>query len=239
MKTRAFARYNGTFVWLAGIVLGYALCLFFLDKGLALDGRITDMFFDFTCHAKNARQCWLLDKTDRSLTFFLHDLPIRIYTAIGILALCVTLGGFRHAKLLRYRELCILTLIALACVPGIVALLKIFSGHYCPGQLAAYGGPIGTSDSYQPKPRCFPAGSPAAGFSLIILYFGGLPRLWKRAGLYWGLGLGAVSSIIQIARGEHLLSHCLATLATALFIGMLISFLKEYRQGRYYALIGN
>ncbi len=239
MKTYALANSRAAFGWLAGITLGYMLCLLALNRGFAIDEHISGMFFDFTCHSKNARQCWLLDKSDRTLTFFLHDLPIHIYTAVGVLAFTVAAAGFKYKNLRPYRELAILTVVALICVPGIVAGLKIYSGHYCPGQMAAYGGPIGTQNLHQPKPRCFPAGSPAAGFSLIVLYFGGLPSFWKRAGLYGGLGLGVISSIIQLARGEHFLSHCIATLVTALFIGLLVAFLRDYKQGRYYALIGS
>ncbi|MES2729813.1 MAG: hypothetical protein V4621_06935 [Pseudomonadota bacterium] len=214
----------------------YLQTMLVLEKGFPLDRKISDMFFNFSCHAENVRQCWLLDKSDKQLSFLLHHLPVHIYTAIGIVALCVLIAGFRHPWLRQYRELSILTLVGLIVVPGIVAFLKANTGHFCPGQLAAYGGPVGVSGAVQPNPRCFPAGFPAGGFSFLVLCFGGVPAFWKRFGLYSGLGIGGVSSIVQIARGEHFVSHCLATLMTALFIGMLVYFFKEYWQGRTNAL---
>ncbi len=236
-ETHSKLIYSGA-LWIpAMICLMYIFCLLVLGHEFAFDRAISDRFYDFACQAKNARACWLLDKSDRSLTFFLHDLPVHIYTATGVAALLVTLGGFRRPELRKYRELGILTLIALVTVPGIVALLKIATGHFCPGQLPVYGGPVGMAGVYQPKARCFPAGFPAGGFGLVVLYFGALPLLWRRIALFGGLGLGVISSIIQIARGEHYLSHCLATLLTALFVGLLVSFLKNYDQGRYYAFI--
>jgi membrane-associated PAP2 superfamily phosphatase len=225
--------------WMIALCLVYIQIMLILSHGLPMDRSISNMFFDFSCHAENARQCWLLDKSDQHLTFLLHNLPVRIYDTIGGLALCLLLAGFWHKRLRKYRELSILSLIGLIAVPGIVALLKAKTGHYCPGQLAAYGGPVGVPGAVQPNPRCFPAGFPAGGFSFLVLYFGTLPNFWKRFGLYAGLGLGGVSSIIQIARGEHFLSHCLATLMTALFIGMLVSLSKKYWRDRYDALIGN
>lgn len=218
------------------ISLIYLQGLLILDKGFTFDRQISDMFFDFTCHAKNARECWLLDKSNKPLTFFLHNLPVDIFTAVGIFSLCVLVAGFRYERFKPYRELSIVTLIGLIAVPGIVAYLKATTGHFCPGQLSIYGGPVGTAEAAQPRPRCFPAGFPAGGFSFLVIYFGALPPRWRRMGLYTGLGIGGISSIIQIARGEHFLSHCLATLMTALFVGMLLSLLNGYRQGRPDAL---
>lgn len=225
---------------IAGIILVsliYLQSLLILDKGFLLDRKISNMFFDFSCHAENARRCWLLDKSDRHLSFLLHNLPVHIFTAIGIFAFCALVASFRYKKLRQYRELNILLLIGLIAVPSIVGFLKSATGHYCPGQLSVYGGPVGMPGLMQPKARCFPAGFPAGGFSFLVLYFGSLPPFWKHLGLYSGLGIGGVLSMLQIARGEHFVSHCLATFMTALFVGMLVSIFRQYRQGHYNALI--
>jgi membrane-associated PAP2 superfamily phosphatase len=45
-----------------------------------------------------------------------------------------------------------------------------------------------------------------------------------RRGLLIGLGLGGLMGLYQIARGEHMLSHTLATLGIAWFLSVSISF---------------
>ena len=232
MKAMALRSDRTGAVWLIFISLAYVQSVLFLHHGLSIDAKISNAFFDFTCQSENARACWLLDKTDKRLTFFLHDLPIHIFTGLGIFALCGLLASFKLGNLKKYRELAILILAGLILVPGTVAVLKFVTGHYCPGQLAAYKGILGKASGARPYPACFPAAFPAAGFGLLVLYFGSSSPLWRRVGLTCGLGLGGISSIIQIARGEHYFSHCIATLLTGLFIGTVVLTIKKYLQVR-------
>lgn len=219
------------FVVLLSCVL-YLQTMLILDHGLAVDKSLSNMFYDFACNAANARDCWLISKENKAYTFFLHDLPVKIFTAVAVFAAGILAAGFFNAHLKSKQLLCLMTLIALAAIPGAVSLMKGATGHFCPGQLAAYGGPAGVPGPLHIRPRCFPAGFPSPALGIIIFYFSPLSLFWRRFGLYTGLGLGSILSMIQIARGEHYLSHCLATLATAIFAGMLVYMFNQYRASR-------
>ncbi|HYD16995.1 MAG TPA: hypothetical protein VEF76_00785 [Patescibacteria group bacterium] len=230
MNTTAIERaFHAKAVKLAGLSFIYIQSMFLLHKGLRLDRLVSDRFFDFTCGGTNMRACWMLDKSDKSLTFLLHDLPVDIFTAIAVIFVFIFIASFRYPQVMKYRQISLLVVFGLIVVPGIVTMLKATTGHFCPAQLAAYGGAVGLQEPVPFRPRCYPAGFPSAGFSLLVLYFGAVPKFWRHFGLYAGLGIGGISSMIQIARGEHYLSHCLATLITALFVGMIVHFFQEHK----------
>lgn len=212
----------------------YVCGMLYLSHGFALDTYVSDLFFTHPCSLENVRSCWFFDKSNKSLTFLLHDLPVRIVTVFAVLSGIVFGLGFFMPRFLKYRSISFMLLIALALFPGMISLLKHYTGHFCPGQLGYFGGPVGVTKTSM-KPRCFPAGFPSPGFGLVILYFSSIPLIWRRAGLWLGLGLGSCFSIIQIARGEHFLSHNIATLLSALFVGGLVYLLNQYFTVRYHA----
>ncbi len=212
----------------------YIACMMFLSAGLSLDQYVSDLFFHRPCDVENVRSCWFFDKSDPYLTFVLHNMPVNVVTVFATLAAILWLSTFLTTRTRKYRTLGFMLVLAMAAFPGAISLLKHYTGHYCPGQLGLYGGPVGLVDTNM-KPRCFPAGFPSPGFGLMILYFSDLPLKWRRGGLWAGLGLGTLFSIIQIARGEHYLSHNIATLLSAVFIGGLVFFFNQYRAVCSYA----
>lgn len=119
-------------------------------------------------------------------------------------------------------------IVALISIPLIVALLKPITNIYCPTQLSLFGGfapYVRIFESYpswfaQPHGRCFPAGHATSGFFLIITYYilqDSKYARYKWCGLVIGLLLGWISGLYQMARGEHFLSHTLATMVLSFF----------------------
>ena len=208
--------------WLAAVTAVYVAGIFVLHGGLPFDHALSDYFFTRPCVAHDPHACWFFNKSDKNSTFILHTIPNRIFTYGGIAAGLVFIAGFFWAKLRPYRELAFLLVLGIGGVSGVVALLKEFTGHYCPSQLAFYNGPVGTPPPAKPFPDCFPASHPAPAFGLMVLYFAPLPRALRLAGLYGGILLGIVLGAIQMARGEHFLSHNLASLITALYFCALV-----------------
>jgi membrane-associated PAP2 superfamily phosphatase len=69
---------------------------------------------------------------------------------------------------------------------------------------------------FQSKPPgypsdAFPAGHASGGFALLALAWAWPVRRLRLLGLSVGLGLGGFMGVYQMARGEHFLSHTLAT----------------------------
>jgi membrane-associated PAP2 superfamily phosphatase len=120
-----------------------------------------------------------------------------------------------------------------------VALLKMTSAHSCPWDLQGLGGaarwfPLFDSPAFDSGPgRCWPSGHSAGGFSLIAGYFAlrRNHRAFACMALVFALGLGALMSFVQVARGAHFLSHCLWSLWIAWFCS-LGSFLVWRLNGR-------
>lgn len=230
---------NQGWAWMFGITLAYIASIWVLNLGLPVDRAIEEMFIHRPCTSGNYYGCWVLDKSNHVYTFILHTLPNWLFTGLGSGAALVFAASFFHRPLRLWRELSLTLLIGVGGVSGIVALMKHHTGHYCPAQLAYYGGPVGDIPPLKPSPACYPAGHPSPGFGLMVLYFGALPRFWRRLGLYAGLGCGTLLSLIQMGRGEHFLSHCLATALTAVFTGCIVHFLNRLRENTRYAPVGN
>lgn len=110
----------------------------------------------------------------------------------------------------------------LACLAAVSLLctqLRAWSQMATPLDLKLYGGVWEHLLLLQAKPsgypsHAFPAGHASGGFALICLYWS-WPKARRAVGLCFGLGLGLWMGLYQIARGEHFLSHTLATAALA------------------------
>ena len=110
----------------------------------------------------------------------------------------------------------------LACLAAVSVLctqLRAWSQMATPLDLKLYGGGWEHLLLFQAKPsgypsHAFPAGHASGGFALICLYWS-WPKARRAVGLCFGLGLGLWMGLYQIARGEHFLSHTLATAALA------------------------
>jgi len=215
-------------LWLALITAAYVPALLWLHRGFALDHDINDRFFTRPCTAADVHACWAIDKTAKTPTFWLHTVPEKVVIAVCVVAALVLAAGYFKPRFRAYRQKAFLLLLALAGVPSAIGLLKFGLPHYCPSQLAYYGGPATTTPFPHINPDCFPAGHPASAFGLVMLFFSDLPQRWRYGGLIGGLITGAALSVIQFARGEHFLSHALATLLTAVFMGLLLKLYTEF-----------
>jgi len=102
----------------------------------------------------------------------------------------------------------------LACL----AVVRAVTNMATPLELKTYGGVYEHLLLFDPKPagypsHAFPAGHASGGFALMGLYWILGTRRWR--GLALGLFVGSWMGFYQIARGEHFLSHTLATVALA------------------------
>ncbi len=116
-------------------------------------------------------------------------------------------------------------LIAAISTPVIVGLLKKTTGISCPVQETDYGGYVAHIVIWQQLSEwkslgynlhCWPAGHASGGFALLVA------RLWSRGDgsneWKWmapGLIVGWIMGLYQMARGQHYLSHTVATMLIA------------------------
>jgi membrane-associated PAP2 superfamily phosphatase len=115
----------------------------------------------------------------------------------------------------------------LAAVSLLCTQLRAVSHMATPLDLKLYGGAWDHLLLFQAKPagypsHAFPAGHASGGFALICLYWS-LPSARRNWGLVLGLGLGLWMGLYQVARGEHFLSHTLATAALAWLVCALLA----------------
>lgn len=204
---------------LFALIVVYLTGMLWLHGGLPWDDAIENWFFTSPCNLPEPRDCWLISKTHPGFTFWLHTVPRILAWGGGSISAIALVAGYYLPRLRPYRRHFLLVLIGIAATSALIAIMKQFTGHYCPGQLLRYGGMVGDVVLQHPAPRCFPAGHPAPGWGLLVLCFTPVSRSWRRFGFWGGIAFGGTLSFVQMARGEHFLSHILATLLTALFIG--------------------
>ncbi|MBX9903113.1 MAG: phosphatase PAP2 family protein [Burkholderiales bacterium] len=174
--------------------------------------------------------------------FPLKDVPLFAvggHTGLKWLALFIWLSGALAAAtsarvilLRRWRSPLVFFCVAVVLTTLVATLLKMASAHSCPWDLKGLGGaadwfplfdlPVATTG----PGHCWPSGHAAGGFSLIAGYFAfrRSHRLLAGIAFVLALGLGALMSFVQIARGAHFLSHNLWSLWIAWFCS-LMSFL--------------
>lgn len=175
-------------------------------------------------------------------TFPLKDMPVFAvagHTGLRWLALLIwcsavviAVASIWAAPLREWRSMLIFFCVTVALTTLFVALLKMASAHSCPWDLQGFGGTahwfplFDTPVSDSGPGRCWPGGHSAGGFSLMAGYFAFRRnhRAIARMALVFALGLGALMSFVQMARGAHFLSHCLWSLWIAWFCS-LVGFL--------------
>lgn len=174
----------------------------------------------------------------------------------GVSAFILVIGLVKQSQR-RFIFPCMLLLLSLAVTPAAVGIGKKITNVRCPEELVEFGGEFPysrvlqcprttagaslavtgdvtgdvtgkvTGGKREPKPgRCFPAGHASGGFALMALFFC-MPKRW--AGLGIGLAAGWTMGIYQMIRGEHFLSHTLATMVLAwLLILLLIPVVRRF-----------
>lgn len=134
---------------------------------------------------------------------------------LAFLLWCIALPARSPAWMGRHRALYLLA--ALVSVVLVCTQLRAFTGQTVPQALKPWN-PDGLEHVllFQTKPAdypsdAFPAGHASGGFALLSLVWAWTGAGALRLGLALGLGVGGFMGIYQIARGEHFLSHTLAT----------------------------
>jgi membrane-associated PAP2 superfamily phosphatase len=206
-----------------------------IHRGMVVDDIIENFFFDRLHPHINPLDAWLWPKTNKMLTFWLHDGFHYVFYAIAALCAVICIASLRHKVSRHHGYQALLVLLALALVPGTVAIVKNDSQRYCPSKIDIYGGYVANDYKNHPIPEtelvkadCFPAAHPSASFALMILGAIAVTRRGRIMGYALGFGMGSLLSLFQMGRGEHFFSHCLATFLIALWIVHILVYTGDY-----------
>lgn len=205
----------------APALLVVGLTIFFGFR--ALGGESVDFGFQALFRSESG---WLAPhSTDFSVSPFnwlAYNLPkaLLIVFALWLIAVAIR-PSLGPASLGRRRALYLLACLAL--VPVACTQLRAVTQMTTPADLAIYGGKWEHRLLFESKPsgypsRAFPAGHASGGFALLGIAFAWGSVHMRRFGWTVGLLAGGGMGLHQIARGEHFLSHTLATAALAWLI---------------------
>lgn len=194
-----------------------AIVVFFGLPGMG--GDALDLWFQsFFWNGRN----WLIPHEHPLGHAIAYDGP----KALIIIWALLLIGAAIFAKRVRVRALYLLA--CLAVVSVVCTQLRAVTGMATPLELKAFGGTYDHLLLFQTKPagypsHAFPAGHASGGFALLGLYWILKTRRWR--GLALGLAVGCWMGFYQVARGEHFLSHTLATAALAWLLCVGLAFL--------------
>jgi len=125
------------------------------------------------------------------------------------------------------RRRAVFLFVSMAAIPVVCTQLRDFTQMATPRALAVYGAVAPNAWEhlllFDAKPalypsNAFPAGHASGGFALLALAFAWSEAGARRRGVLIGCVYGGAMGLYQIARGEHFLSHTLATAALAWLI---------------------
>ena len=191
-----------------------AVVVFFGFPGLG--GETVDLWFQGLFWDGKA---WLIPHEARWGRWLAYDGPKALIILLAVVTLVRALGATFTGRASR---LFWFTLLCLATVTVVATQLRAISQMATPLALKMYGGTWEHLLLFEAKPsgypsNAFPAGHASGGFALLCLYWS-LPKARRAWGLWLGLGFGLWMGLYQIARGEHFLSHTLATAALAWWV---------------------
>lgn len=219
MLNKVSSRISGKTLVMTFVMLVIAVVL--LRHRFALDMTVSSLFF--------SNNTWLWPKADERLTFWLHESFRYFFITTASLGFITALVGIYYAPLKRLRYKALMVALSISLMAALVGGLKSYTHIYCPAQLQSFGGTI--PDTYLEQNilngRCFPASHPSPGFALLILGVIGTTRRQKRVGYTIGIAMGLLLSVIQLGRGEHFVSHCLATALIALWLAHFLVYMVD------------
>lgn len=210
--------------WILPAVLLAAVVLVFGFRelgGEALDFAVQDRF-------REGGE-WLAPREHPVLHPLLYDGPkaALILLALGLIwSACLP----RRAPAWLGRRRALYLLACLALIPVVATQLRAVSRMATPSAVAAYGGTWEHRVLFESRPdgypsNAFPAGHASGGFALLGLAFAWRARRARALGAAAGVLAGGAMGLYQVARGEHFLSH---TLATGLLAWMLAALLARW-----------
>lgn len=203
--------------FVAPVLAFVAIVVFFGLPGLS--GEALDLWFQSFFWNGNY---WLIPHENALGLAIAYDGPKALIIIWALLLIVAAI----FAKRVRVRALYLLA--CLAVISVVCTQLRAVTGMATPSELKAFGGVHDHLLLFQAKPagypsHAFPAGHASGGFALLGLYWILKARRWR--GLALGLGVGCWMGFYQVARGEHFLSHTLATAALAWLLCVGLAFL--------------
>lgn len=183
--------------------------------GETVDFRVQSWFWD--------GRDWLIPKDAGWFHQLAYTGPKVVIYAFALWLLWVMVAPARAPAWMGRRRAAYLFL-CLAVIPVVCTQLRAVTHMATPRDLAVYGAAAPNAWPhlllFDAKPvnypsHAFPAGHASGGFALLALAFAWAGAVARRRGLWIGLAYGGAMGLYQIARGEHFLSHTLATAALA------------------------
>lgn len=183
-----------------------------------LDLKFQSLFFN------PDTKLWLVARDNMILKFIFYKFPKYIIAIYGISMILWAVKLRHYKENIELQKKLLFLILVLICTPLTVALLKHYSPIYCPNFIEEFGGDklyISPFDMFNGTiffnntGKCFPAGHASGGFALISLYFVMPGKASKICSLLFGLFLGWIMGLYQIAKGTHYLSDTIVTLAIA------------------------
>lgn len=231
-------RRTGTVGWELPVLLGLLLILIAVPAWHRLDLALAALFHD------SVTNDWLMPKEGGLAHAILYTGARRLLgIGGGIAVLLLAWSGWRQGWSERHSRMA-LAILVLALTPMAANLLKQVTGVSCPVQELLLGGNrTGVTiwdrlyglAPFEPQLRCWPAGHAAGGFGLfgLVLLAGAsgwvatLPRL-----LFYAPGMvtGWTMGLYQMVRGQHFLTHTLASMLIGLLVAVCACRLYEWQR---------
>jgi len=196
-------------LWAKELIVPFVcLCAIVLVTELTpIDFAVSDWFYDPVRKAFPLKRAWPLEA--------LHTGGRVVVFLSGLGALCWALASLRVPRLREHARACVYFVVCLGAAGALVGFLKHESQRPCPYKTDRYGGTTPHLGFFENLPAgveygtCFPAAHAAGAFAMFSLYFIFRDRDPARArrGLWLALALGNLYGVVQIARGQHFLSH--------------------------------
>lgn len=194
--------------WLAGAWL----LIMLVARYTTLDHTLTGFFYDAQAAKFPLRYSAFWNTVMHS---GLKYLSFGIWLALFL----VWLLPARWAPNQRLRRIIGFVLLVAPLSALVVSMLRAFSAHSCPWELAAYGGATDYFRFFDSLPanagpgRCAPSGHASSGFVWIAGYVAArrIDPPMARLALALTLCLGILAGSAQVVRGAHFVSHVLLT----------------------------
>jgi len=194
-------------------------------------GESVDLWFQsFFWNGQN----WLIPHDNIIGKILAYDGPKTLIILFAVYLLVIILFPKSAPRWLNRRQ-AVYVFVSMALISVTSTQLRAVTHMATPLELTNYGGTFPHLLLFQAKPvgypcHGFPAGHASGGLALICLYWAWFNQPYRRLGLWIGLGFGSVMGLYQIARGEHMLSHTLATLGIAWLLSALLAIVIKPAQ---------
>ncbi|MCH2395817.1 phosphatase PAP2 family protein [Oceanibaculum sp.] len=229
--------------WEIQLLLGLLLILIAVPVWHRLDLALAELFHDSTAND------WLMPKEGGLAHAVLYTGARRLLGIGGVTAaLLLAWSGWRRGWSENHSRMALVILV-LALTPLAANLLKQVTGVSCPAQDVLLGGNrfgvtiwdrLYALAPFEPSLRCWPAGHAAGGFGLFGLTLLAGASGWVAPLPRWlfyapGMATGWTMGLYQMARGQHFLTHTLASMLIGLLIATCACRLYESQREKSFS----